>query len=238
MCGRYGLFTPPSELESRFNVTVDVSLEPTYNAAPGESLPIIANDAPGTLRTAEWGLIPSWADDPNEHRHINARGETLFERSSFREATERRRCLVLADGFYEWGGPRGERRPHFFRQSNGEPFAMAGLWERFESASTQVELGSFGPDGPDAATDVKPIETFTIVTTKANATVESVHDRMPMVLPRDREREWLTGDQETVTDLLEPVPPDELRVDPVSHAVNDPANDGPELVTPVGESPP
>ena len=233
MCGRYGLFTPPTELETRFDATVQAAFEPTYNAAPGESLPVIADDEPETIRTAEWGLIPSWADDPDEHRHINARAETLFERASFREAAERRRCLVPADGFFEWGSPDGERRPHFFRRRDGDPFVMAGLWERWEPSSTQAELGAFG--GDTVSTDAAPVETFTIVTTTANATVEPVHDRMPVVLPPGQEREWLSADRETATALLEPAPPEHLRVDPVSRAVNDPTNDRPDLVTPVAE---
>lgn len=229
MCGRYGLFTPPTELESRFDGSVDADFEPTYNAAPGQSLPIIASDDPDTIRTAEWGLVPSWADDPDEHRHINARGETLFERASFREAAERRRCLVPADGFYEWGDPHGERRPYFFRRPDGDPVAMAGLWDRWTPDSTQAPLDAFGDAG--TVTD-DPIETFTIVTTAANPSVESVHDRMPVVLPRDREREWLRADRRTASELLD-TPEEQLRVDPVSRAVNDPTNDGPELVTPV-----
>ena len=228
MCGRYGLFTPPSKLETRFEATLGVDFAPTYNAAPGESLPIVAGDDPGTIRTAEWGLIPSWTDDPGEHRHINARAETVFERASFREPAEQRRCLVLADGFYEWGSPDEERRPHFFRRTDGEPFAMAGLWDRWKPRSTQTELGAF--DAADPETTAESIETFTIVTTTANAAVEPVHDRMPVVLPADRERTWLSGDREAVGEMLAATPSTDLRVDPVSQAVNDPTNDRPELV--------
>ncbi|MFW5956101.1 MAG: SOS response-associated peptidase [Halorhabdus sp.] len=242
MCGRYGLFTPPRDLQTRFEVTSVTAFEPTYNAAPGESLPIIADEAPERIQRRRWGLIPAWADDPDDHGHINARAETLFETPSFREAAEQRRCLVLADGFYEWGPRDGERWPHFFRRPDGEPFAMAGLWERFRPSTTQTALGRFGAgatatdagtvgaDAPGSGPD--PIETFTIVTTAANETVAGLHDRMPVILPTDREREWLRADRETAAELLRPFSGD-LEGYPVSRTVNDPTNDSPALVEPI-----
>lgn len=231
MCGRYGLFTPPEDLESRFDATFRIDFEPTYNAAPSETLPIITDDQPGAFRGAEWGLIPSWADDPSEHGYINARAETLWKRASFREPAEQRRCLVPADGFYEWGTLAEERRPYFYRWAEGDPFAMAGLWERWGPETTQAELGAFSADDPPAEPD--PVETFTIVTTPPNATIKPLHDRMPVILPRDREQEWLTADRETARKLLAPSPADGFRLDPVSRAVNDPTTDRPDLVAPI-----
>ncbi|WP_158855045.1 SOS response-associated peptidase [Halorhabdus sp. CUG00001] len=226
MCGRYGLFTPPTDLEARFDASMACDFEPTYNAAPSESLPVIDAEQSRQIRTRQWGLIPSWADDLDAHRHTNARAETLFERPSFRESAEQRRCLVLADGFYEWGAPDGQRRPHFVRRTDGEPFAMAGLWERWTPSRTQTKLGSL-------TAEPEPIETFTIVTTQANDAIEPLHDRMPVVLPPDAEGPWLSADPGRAASLLEPLSAQHLRVDPVSRAVNDPTATGPKLVTPI-----
>ena len=228
MCGRYTIVTPPDDLEDRFGATADRSLEPRYNAAPGQELPVVTNDAPDTISHLQWGLIPGWADDPRiGNRLINARAETVDEKRSFRAAYERRRCLVLADGFYEWAATDAGKQPYRVTLDDGEPFALAGLWERWHPPRKQTGLDEFGDGDPDSEAD--PIETFTIVTTEPNAVIEPLHDRMAAVLPPDGERRWLDGDGDRA-ELLEPYPAAEMRAYPVSTAVNDPANDSPGLV--------
>ena len=228
MCGRYTIVTPPDDLEDRFGATADRSLEPRYNAAPGQELPVVTNDASDTISHLQWGLIPGWADDPRiGNRLINARAETVDEKRSFRAAYEHRRCLVLADGFYEWAATDAGKQPYRVTLDDGEPFALAGLWERWHPPRKQTGLDEFGDGDPDSEAD--PVETFTIVTTEPNAVIEPLHDRMAAVLPPDGERRWLDGDGDRA-ELLEPYPAAEMRAYPVSTAVNDPANDSPGLV--------
>jgi len=211
MCGRTSLFAPQSVVEERFGATVDRPLEPRYNIAPREELAVVRNDAPETIDLLEWGLLPSWVDDPSDApRPINARAETVTERPTFAEAFEQRRCLVLADGFYEWQDTRGGSQPYRVERADGEPFAMAGLFERWES-STQTE------------------ETVTVVTIEPNAVVEPLHDRMAVVLDADDERAWLSDD-ETHQELLEPSPAEQWRSYPVSTRVNDPTNDDSSVI--------
>jgi len=231
MCGRYSLFAPPDEVESRFDATLVEAFEPRYNAAPRQELPVITNENPETIRRLEWGLIPSWADDRSGHEYINARAETLTETPSFSEAYERRRCLVPADGFYEWTEEGGGKQPYRVTVGDGDLFAMAGLWERWEPPATQTGLGDFGGGTPDA--DPDPVETFTIVTTEPNDLIADLHHRMAVILSPDEEREWLTADAETAADLLNPYPAEEMDAYRVSTAVNDPSNDAPEVVEPI-----
>ncbi|QSG14120.1 SOS response-associated peptidase [Halapricum desulfuricans] len=218
MCGRTSLFAPQSVVQARFDATADQPLEPRYNIAPREDLAVVRNDAPDTIDLLEWGLIPSWVDDPDgAPQPINARAETVTEKPTFAEAFERRRCLVLADGFYEWRDTRGGSQPYRVERVDGEPFAMAGLFERWESGE-QVK------------------ETVTVVTTEPNAVVEPLHDRMAAVLDPDEEATWLSNaDPETHQGLLEPSPAEQWQSYPISTRVNDPTNDDPgviEKVTP------
>jgi putative SOS response-associated peptidase YedK len=230
MCGRYSLFTPPADLEERFGATFDRSFEPRYNAAPGQELPVVRNDALEKFRFCRWGLVPSWADDPDDGP-INARSETVAEKPTFGEAYERRRCLVPADGFYEWTGEAGSKRPYRVRFEDDRTFAMAGIWETWEGVESQVGLDAFGDDG-EATPESRTVHTFAVLTTEPNDVIADLHDRMAVILPEDEERRWLTDDDPS--DLLEPYPGDEMEAYPVSTAVNDPANDRPELVEPVG----
>ncbi|RQG94465.1 SOS response-associated peptidase [Natrarchaeobius chitinivorans] len=232
MCGRYTLTLERDEFEERFDATFAGEFSPRYNAAPGQRLPVITNDAPETIRRLEWGLVPEWADDPTGGL-INARAETLDEKPSFREAYERRRCLVPADGFYEWVETgEGETRPYRVAFDDGRPFAMAGLWERWESETTQTGLDAFG--GGVESTDDRPggpLETFTIVTTEPNDLVADLHHRMAVVLEPDVETRWLAGDESD--GLLETYPADEMTASPVSTAVNDPGTDDPSVIDPI-----
>ena len=252
MCGRNSLFVDQADLEARFDaeVVTDGGYTPRYNIAPGDDLHIITNESPDEIDSYHWGLIPFWADEPQEGI-INARAETVWEKPSFEpavhqvgtdettgEASNRNddgwgprdggRCLVPADGFYEWGDTGAGRGPHRVEVREGALFAMAGLWTRWTPANRQAGLTEF--DG--AAAGPAPRYTFTILTTAANATLEPLHDRMPVILAQGDERRWLTADRETATPLLEPFA-GEMRSFPVSDAVNDPANDVPAVAKPL-----
>ncbi|QCJ48361.1 SOS response-associated peptidase [Haloprofundus sp. MHR1] len=228
MCGRYTLFTPQPELEERFEVTAERPLKARYNCAPGQQLPIIRNDAPDTLRFVQWGFIPEWAESRSKS-FINARAESVAEKRSFRDAFERRRCLVPADGFYEWT-PRENgdgKQPYRVAFEDDRPFAMAGIWERWTPPEAQTGLDEFTDDG---AGDPEPIETFAIITTEPNGVVSPLHDRMAVVLSLEEEEKWLSADADTASTLLDPYPEAEMRAYPVSTRVNSPANDSPTLV--------
>jgi putative SOS response-associated peptidase YedK len=246
MCGRYSLFTPPSELESRFDATFGFDFEPRYNAAPSQRLPVVTDEAPESFRRLEWGLLPEWADESDEG-HINARAETAAEKPAFAEAYEQRRCprerseggldtpsagrcIVPADGFYEWTDRGAGKRPYRVAYEDDRPFAMAGLWERWTPDTHQTGLDAFESGGADDS-EADPVETFTVLTTEPNPVVEPLHHRMAVILDSDEERAWLEGEDVP----LDPAPADGLRSYPVSTAVNDPTNDGPELIRPVEE---
>ncbi|EMA41384.1 SOS response-associated peptidase [Halococcus hamelinensis] len=228
MCGRYTLFTPPDDLEDRFGARFERSPEPRYNAAPGQHLPVITNDAPEAIQELRWGLVPSWADDESiGNRLINARAETIDEKRSFRGAYESRRCLVLADGFYEWTETDDGKQPYRVRLEDEAPFAMAGLYERWQPPQKQTGLAEFGGDDePNRETDT--VETFTIITTEPNEVVSDLHHRMAVVLDPADEGHWLA---EGGTDVLHPYE-GAMEAYPVSTAVNNPANDTPALVDP------
>ncbi|RLM88076.1 SOS response-associated peptidase [Halobellus sp. Atlit-38R] len=234
MCGRYTLFTPAEELASRFDATFEEPAEPRYNCAPGQSLPVLTNDDPDRFRRFKWGLIPSWADDEGVGNDlINARAETLAEKPSFEAAYERRRCLVPADGFYEWVQEGDAKQPYRVAFADDRPFAMAGLWERWEPSHTQTGLGDFGGGSGSESDGDDAVESFTIVTTEPNDVVADLHHRMAVVLDPDEEATWLHGDVEEAAELLDPSPGDEWEAYPVSTRVNSPANDAPALIEPV-----
>jgi len=189
---------------------------------------VITNDAPETIQRLEWGLVPSWADDDSGGM-INARAETVAEKPSFQGAYESRRCLVPADGFYEWVETADGKQPYRVCFADERTFAMAGLWERWEPETTQTGLDAFGGGVDDS--DDGPLETFTILTTEPNDLVADLHHRMAVILAPGDEAEWLTA--EDPRHLLEPHSPAEMRAYPVSTAVNSPANDEPALLEPV-----
>ncbi|WP_090384462.1 SOS response-associated peptidase [Natronobacterium texcoconense] len=232
MCGRYTLTLESDDLEERFDATLEEEFSPRYNAAPGQRLPVITDAEPETVQRLEWGLVPSWADD-DTGGIINARAETINKKPSFREAYEQRRCLVPADGFYEWVETEDGKQPYRVALEDDRPFAMAGLWERWEpdEETTQAGLEAFGGGSADAGRDDDPLETFTVVTTEPNDLVGDLHHRMAVILEPGDEREWLMGDDPK--DLLEPYPADEMRAYPVSRAVNDPSTDEPSLLEPI-----
>jgi putative SOS response-associated peptidase YedK len=224
MCGRFTLTVDPSELQATFpwlKVPTEAPLAPRYNVAPSQPIAVVANNGQNTLEFFRWGLIPAWAKDPAiGNRLINARAETLAEKPSFRSAFKRRRCLILADGFYEWRkDPGGKTKtPMYIRLKSSEPFAFAGLWEAWQSP------------------DKKTVLSCAIITTSPNSLMEKIHDRMPVMLKPDAFERWLEpGEQETdaLSKLLKPYPASPMTAYPVSKLVNRPENDSPELVAPV-----
>ena len=239
MCGRYTLFTPVEELEARFDAGFDTGHEPSYNCAPGESLPVIVDRDPNEAVEMTWGLTPSWAEERFDL--INARAETVREKRSFAEAYRSQRCLVPADGFYEWvETDTGDKQPYRVAFEDDRPFALAGLYERWqppEPETTQTGLDAFGGGtSDDTAPDDEPLETFTIVTTEPNDLVADLHHRMAVILDPDDEETWLTGTAEEVTSLLAPYQSTEMEAYPVSSRVNAAETDSPELIEPVEDA--
>ncbi|MDS0475387.1 SOS response-associated peptidase [Natrinema sp. 1APR25-10V2] len=240
MCGRYTLTVDADDLEARFDARFrngdseadpasNPAFAPRYNMAPGQELPVITDADPETIQRLEWGLVPSWADDDTGGL-INARAESVADKPSFREAYERRRCLVPADGFYEWVETEDGKQPYRVAFEDERAFALAGLWERWEPETTQTGLDAFG-GGVEDETESGPLETFTIVTTEPNDLVADLHHRMAVILEPANEQQWLTADDPHT--LLEPHPADEMRAYPVSTAVNDPSVDEPGLLEPI-----
>ena len=227
MCGRISLFAPPGVVARRFDAEPTRELDPRYNVAPGQDHPVVRNDDPDAVRFPTWGLVPAWADGSPSSGHINARAETLTETPSFREAFAERRCLVLADGFYDWKETPTGKQPYRVEREDREPFALAGLWEPKSGASDEGQGDGSASDG--TAGDAGA--TFTVVTTEPNAVVEPVHHRMPVVLDPEEERRWLREDDpEALGDLLDPSPTPEMHAYPVPSALGDPKNDSPDLV--------
>jgi putative SOS response-associated peptidase YedK len=216
MCGRYSLATPdPSSLRARFPIGERVEVRRRFNVAPGDDVLAVTTDRDGAPRgdVLRWGLVPHWAADPSALglKLINARSETAAEKPAFRDAFARRRCLVLADGFYEWERrPDGTRQPWWVTRPDGEPFAFAGLWAAWH-----------GPPG------VEPLRTCAIVTTAAAPSLAHIHDRMPVMLEPGGERLWL--DPATPAAVLRDlcVPLHETGTRAVGHTVNDARYDGP-----------
>jgi putative SOS response-associated peptidase YedK len=218
MCGRYRLSRSKEALARHFGVDPDeVDWEPRYNIAPTQQVCVVRQDRKEPVRHASmmrWGLIPSWAKDPSiGARTINARAETVAARPAFRESLERRRCLIPADGFYEWKRSGKAKQPFCFEVEDGKLFAFAGLWDRWRS-----------PDG-------NPLESCTILTTTSNRLMADIHDRMPVILPADDYDLWLDPgmtDSATAVDLLKPYDAALMRDYPVSARVNAVTNDDAE----------
>lgn len=218
MCGRFTVTTPIEELIRAFGFgSPEMPIPPRFNVAPTEPVAAILDEAPDRLSLLRWGLIPSWASEPSiGNRMINARVETLAEKPAFRRALEQRRCLVLADGFFEWRKEGKQRLPIWLRRADHRPFAFAGLWDEWRS-----------PDGTR-------IRSCSIVTVPANDLVAPIHDRMPAILPPEHVADWLTAPTAEALALLSPLPAREMEAIPVSPGVNRPGVDDPISLTPVG----
>ena len=226
MCGRYTLSTPGDLVADLFGLTAPPELEPRFNIAPSQQVAIVRIPRAGAereLAMVRWGLVPHWAKDPAiGNRMINARAESLAEKPAFRGSLRRQRCLVVADGFYEWQAVEGKRKqPWHLRLAGGGPFGIAGLWARWADP---------------AAGD---LDSCTIITTTPNAVAEKVHDRMPAILDPVDFALWLdpeVGEAERVLPLLGPLPAERLEAWPVSLAVNSPANDREECKAPTNRA--
>ena len=227
MCGRFTQRMTWRELHERMDlIGTPLNLPPRYNVAPSQDVAVVRAAGNGrALAMLRWGLIPAWANDSAiGHRLINARSETAAEKPSFRSAFRHRRCLIPADGFYEWKREGKTRQPWLFGLSDGALFAFAGLWESWTVPAGAAHTASLAERGPGDA-----VETCTILTTSANETVAPVHGRMPVILPPDVYGPWLTGEDVP----LAPYPADDMTAIPVSTHVNRPANDDPRCVEPV-----
>jgi putative SOS response-associated peptidase YedK len=217
MCGRYALRTPPKSLGKAFGVEEVPDYEARFNIAPTQTIAGVRQTPDGReMKFLKWGLVPSWAKDASMGaRLINARSETVTEKPSFREAFKRRRCLIPADGFYEWVRAGGKKQPYFFRLRDEQPFGFAGLWGRWESGDGAI------------------IESCTILTTEANDVLKPVHDRMPVIIhPEDYEL-WLDDDERRTDlrrDLLQPFPAEEMLGHLVSTLVNSARSQGAALI--------
>ena len=224
MCGRFTLTAPDQDLAVQFNLPSIPSLEPRYNIAPTQPVAAVRETQDGSgreLAMLRWGLIPFWAKDPGiGSRMINARSETVAEKPAFRTAFRRRRCLVLADGFYEWQRQNGSKLPHYVRMQTGGPFAIAGLWERWEGQDAEV------------------IQSCTLLTTEPNALIRPIHDRMPVILRPDDYDLWLDREvdqPEVLQPLLHAFAAELMDAYPVSRLVNSPRNDEPQCIEPLVE---
>ena len=225
LCGRYTLSVPLSNLVDSFDVRPpELEYPPRFNIAPTQDAPVIAQDEDGRrMGLLRWGLVPSWAKDPAMgSRLINARSETVSDKPAFRRAFHRRRCLVPADGFFEWkkgggeGDAKGPKTPYWIHLAGREPFVMAGLWEKWDPGESA------------------PLYTFTILTTEAAPAIREIHPRMPVILPVGARDRWLDPDAapEDLLPLLRPFE-EGIRAYPVSTQVNSPRNDLRECIEPV-----
>ena len=222
MCGRFVLASPLSLIAETFSVGmtgVGVDLRPRYNIAPGQDVVAVVFEGENRLTQFRWGLVPSWAKDPSiGARMINARAETVAEKPSFRAAFEKRRCLIAADGFYEWRREGQRKIPVYICRKSRKPFGFAGLYETWTS-----------PEG-------REVRTCTIITTEANELLRRVHDRMPVILPPESQALWLDPamkDKPRLLALLGPYPADRMTAHDVSPRVNSPLHDDPENIRPV-----
>jgi putative SOS response-associated peptidase YedK len=222
MCGRFTLTVDPSQLQEAFaNYTFPAQFAPRFNIAPTQPVLAIPNDAKNKADFFLWGLIPSWSKDPTiANKLINARGETIAEKPSFRGSFKYKRCLIPTDGFYEWKANRGEKTktPYFIHMKDRSAFAFAGLWDEWHS-----------PDG-------NTLRTCTIITTEPNELMSALHNRMPVILDAKDYDAWLDPAPHTsgnLLHLLQPFPAGKMSAHPVSTFVNKPGNDRPECVVPV-----
>jgi putative SOS response-associated peptidase YedK len=221
MCGRFVRMTPIPKLAKHFKVKEVLATDPGpgYNIAPTYEILIVNNEGVKQLISCRWGFLPSWAKDPSiGNNMINARAETVAEKPAFKYAFKKQRCLVIADGFYEWKKEEGHKLPMHIRLSSGMPFGFAGLYNVWTS-----------PVGDE-------ICTCTIITTTANELLKPIHDRMPVIIPQEKEDLWLDSsieDKEQLLTLLKPYDADEMEAWEVSPAMNRPGYDSPENIKPV-----
>ncbi len=217
MCGRYTLRTAVDSLLEAFDLDeYPSSITPSYNIAPTQEVAaVVEENQKRTLEMLQWGLIPSWAKDPDiGNKMINARAETVSEKPSFRSAFKKRRCLIIADGFYEWQKTDNGKQPYHIKMQDNSPFAFAGLWEVWDKYGEEIR-------------------SCTIITTNANDLMDEIHHRMPVILQPENYRRWIDPDfdeKEPLTSLLKPYPADAMEAYPVSRRVNKPSNNDPSIL--------
>ena len=217
MCGRFVLKAPPSELVNRFGLDECADYGARFNIPPGTDIPVIRQSPEGrrVLHLLRWGLVPHWAKDPVIGAKLNnARGESVTEKPSFRDAFKRRRCLVPANGFYEWKAEGKLKQPYYITPKDGQPMAMGGLWESWKT-----------PDG-------SILRTVCIITVGPNVVMEPIHDRMPVIVPPERWQDWLAAPVEEIQSLVVPCQDDVLQAWPVSRRVSKTAEDDAGLIEP------
>jgi putative SOS response-associated peptidase YedK len=219
MCGRFTLNLSPDQLAVAFGIPAS-SITPRYNIAPSQQIAVIRNfSGERHLGYIRWGLVPSWADDISiGYKLINARSETVFEKNSFKRAIRTRRCLVPASGFIEWKHSGNEKTPFYITMTNNNPMAFAGIWEQWKAPDHSV------------------LETCAILTTAANHLMESIHDRMPVILHPQEYSLWLdreVSEPESLKQLFKPYPAEVMQACQVSSLVNNPKNDTEDCITPL-----
>lgn len=220
MCGRFAFYSPAEATAALFGVNAAPDVEPRYNIAPTQYVAAIrqGDDQLRELVMLRWGLVPFWAKDPSiGNRMINARAETVAEKPSYRAAYRRRRCLVLADGFYEWQRVDDTKTPHYISLASGEPFALAALWENWQDRESDTTL-----------------QTTTLITMAANDFMTPLHHRMPVILEADTADEWLAGSTDLLDSIGERTP--RLRAWPVDRRVNNARNEGKALIDASGDT--
>jgi putative SOS response-associated peptidase YedK len=218
VCGRYALQSTPAELITRFGLDECADFSPRYNIPPGTDIPVIRQSPEGrrVLHLLRWGLVPHWSKDPSIGAKLNnARGESVAEKSSFRDAFKRRRCLIPANGFYEWATEGKVKQPYYISLKFGEPMAMGGLWESWKA-----------PDG-------SIFRTTCIITTGPNEVMEPIHDRMPVIVAPENWQSWLNGIPEEVAGMVVPYRDEELQAWPVSRRVSKTQDDDLGLIEPM-----
>jgi putative SOS response-associated peptidase YedK len=219
MCGRFAFYSPSEATAALFGVDGALAVEPRYNIAPTQFIAAVRDNEQQQreLVMLRWGLVPFWAKDPAiGNRMINARAETVAEKPSYRAAFRHRRCVVLADGFYEWRREGDVKTPYFISLASGEPFALAGLWENWTDKASGESL-----------------QTTTLITTAANDFMQPLHHRMPVIVQSDGADEWLAGSVDNLQDVADRTP--ELRAWPVDRRVNNARNEGDSLIDPAGD---
>ena len=218
MCGRFALKAPPAELVTRFDLAACADFGPRFNIPPGTDIPVIRQSPEGerVLHLLRWGLIPHWSKDTSIGAKLNnARGETVAQKPSFRDAFKRRRCLIPADGFYEWKPDGTYKQPYYISLKSGEPMAMAGLWESWTA-----------PDG-------SILRTACVITTSANKLMVPIHDRMPVIIRSGHWQDWLAEPLDRVEALITAYPDSEMQAWPVDRRVSRTREDDAELMVPV-----
>lgn len=220
MCGRFTLIQI-EELPKRFEAEIigEITLKKRYNISPNQPVPIVFQESPNKIEEMVWGLIPHWAKDPKiGNELINARAESLLEKPAFKDSFLKRRCLVPADGFYEWKKEGKEKIPYYIKLKDNSIFAFAGLYDIWKRE------------------DGKLIKTFTIITTEPNDLVREIHNRMPVILRSEDEKIWINKEEKNITkllSLLKPYPSEEMEAYPVSKRVNNPSYDSEDLIKPI-----